>query len=133
MGEAAPARLDVITRHRLGLLGLQADEVIEAPLDKRLRATYAAFLERVPYENLSDDRACREHPNEPDTWPRLEADIRAQHVPADVELTADSDYGTRYEIAAPLTGPSGRTVVFRSVWQIDLGSDRPRLITMYPG
>jgi uncharacterized protein DUF6883 len=41
-------------------------------------------------------------------------------------------WGTRYDIVAPLTGPSGDTVMFRSVWQIDLGSDQPRLITMYP-
>jgi hypothetical protein len=69
---------------------------------------------------------------EADDWPRLEADIRAQHFPVDVESMTGSDYGTRYEIVAPLTGPFGRTIVFRSVWQIDVGSNRPRLITMYP-
>ena len=63
----------------------------------------------------------------------METDIRAGHLTADVDLSAESsDYGTRFEIVAPLTGPLGRTVTFRSIWQIDVGTDYPRLITMYP-
>jgi Domain of unknown function (DUF4926) len=65
-------------------------------------------------------------------WQQLEADIRAQHLTAEVELETESEYGDRYEIAAPLTGPNGRSILFRSIWQIDIGTDRPRLITMYP-
>lgn len=63
---------------------------------------------------------------------RLEADLRRQHLPADVASTFKTDYGMRYEIVAPLGGPNGRTVLFRSVWQIDTGTDYPRLITMVP-
>jgi hypothetical protein len=63
---------------------------------------------------------------------RLEADLRAQHLTADVAEESDSDYGKSYVIVAPLNTPSGRSVVFRSVWQIDTGTDYPRLITMYP-
>ena len=63
---------------------------------------------------------------------RLEADLRRQHVPADVATTLATDYGIRYEIVAPLVGPNGRIVLFRSVWQIDTGTDYPRLITMVP-
>jgi hypothetical protein len=70
VGEAAPARMDVITRHRLCMLGLDADGVIDGPLAERLRTTYRGFVERVPYENLSDNLAAAEHPNEPDAWPR---------------------------------------------------------------
>jgi hypothetical protein len=51
-------------------------------------------------------------------------------LPADVAESKQSDYGVRYDIVAPLTGPVGRTVEFRSVWQIDVGTDVPRLITM---
>ena len=65
-------------------------------------------------------------------WQRLEADLRSQHLTADVDHTEESDYGTRFVILAPLTGPAGRTMLFRSVWQIDIGTDSPRLITMYP-
>ncbi len=68
----------------------------------------------------------------PDDWQRLETDIREGHLTADVDQLAESDYGTRFEIVAPLIGPTGRSVNFRSIWQIDLGTDYPRLITMYP-
>lgn len=67
-----------------------------------------------------------------ESWQQLEADIRAVHLPADVSGSKESDYGTAYSIIAPLTGPGGRTVIFHSVWQIDVGTDVPRLITMYP-
>lgn len=65
-------------------------------------------------------------------WSKLEADVRRDLLPQDVREEVNSDYGQRYEIVAPLTGPNGRIVVFRSIWQIDIGTDRPRLITMYP-
>ena len=65
-------------------------------------------------------------------WRRLESDLRSMHLSEDVVATVATIWGMRYEIVAPLTGPSGDSVVFRSVWQIDLGSDCPRLITMYP-
>jgi hypothetical protein len=67
-----------------------------------------------------------------DEWPQLESDIRAQFLPCDVAFTKDTPWGMRYEIVAPLAGPVGKAVVFRSIWQIDRGTDAPRLITMYP-
>ena len=68
-----------------------------------------------------------------DDWRRLEADIRRHHLPAEVVAEADTGYGRRYEILAPLPGATGQTITFRSIWQIDLGTDYPRLLTMYPG
>jgi hypothetical protein len=62
----------------------------------------------------------------------LDADLRAQHLTADVECQTDSDYGDRFEIVAPLIGPNRRSILFRSIWQIDIGTDYPRLITIYP-
>jgi len=67
-----------------------------------------------------------------EAWQRLEADIRAFHVTAEVARQVDTAYGTRYEIVAPLPGVGGRPAAFRSVWQVDLGTDSPRLLTMYP-
>jgi hypothetical protein len=63
---------------------------------------------------------------------QLEHDLRRWHLIEDYVATSQSLWGTRYEIVAPLTGPSGDTFLFRSIWQIDLGTDIPRLITMYP-
>jgi hypothetical protein len=65
-------------------------------------------------------------------WEQLDADLRAQHLTADVECQTDSDYGDRFEIVAPLIGPNRRSILFRSIWQIDIGTDYPRLITIYP-
>ena len=65
-------------------------------------------------------------------YQRLEADLRAQHLTAEAFEDAESDYGKSYVIVAPLNTPSGTSVVFRSVWQIDTGTDYARLITMYP-
>jgi hypothetical protein len=67
-----------------------------------------------------------------DDWRRLEADIRTQHLAAEVDRETKTEYGTRYEIVAALSGPGGQAVTFRSVWQVDTGTDYPRLITMYP-
>jgi hypothetical protein len=69
---------------------------------------------------------------QPDDWQRLESDLHTQHLTAEVDRVADTDYGPRYEIVAPLVGPAGRPVTFRSIWQIDIGTQAPRLITMYP-
>ena len=56
---------------------------------------------------------------------RLAEDVHQQHSTADVVEQRDTLWGMRYDIVAPLTGPSGDTVMFRSVCQIDLGSDQP--------
>jgi hypothetical protein len=65
-------------------------------------------------------------------WQQLDSDLRSTHLAEDVVATSLTVWGSRYEIVGPLTGPTGDTVLFRSVWQIDLGTNTPRLITMYP-
>lgn len=65
-------------------------------------------------------------------WQQLAADLRGMHLEEEFVATRETPWGTRYEVVAPLTGPIGDTVLFRSVWQIDLGTDLPRLVTMYP-
>lgn len=65
-------------------------------------------------------------------WSQLDADLRQQHLAEEFVAASPTPWGDRYEIVAPLSGPNGDTVLFRSVWQIDLGSDAPRLITMDP-
>jgi hypothetical protein len=67
-----------------------------------------------------------------DAWQLLEADLRTQHLTLDVAVTKDNSHGQRFEISGPLATPSGRRIVFQSVWQIDKGTELPRLITLYP-
>jgi hypothetical protein len=62
----------------------------------------------------------------------LESDLRAQHLTLDVTRTSENAYGVVYEIDGPIKTPSGKTLRFCSIWQVDAGTDVPRLITMYP-
>jgi len=62
--------VDAITRHRLGLLGLAADDLRRLDPTTRRETVYARFIERIPYETLSNHRACCEHPDQPSAWPR---------------------------------------------------------------
>ena len=62
----------------------------------------------------------------------LESDLRAQHLSLDATRTLETPYGVVYEIEGPIRTPSGKTVRFCSIWQIDTGTQVPRFITMYP-
>lgn len=44
---------------------------------------------------------------------------------------SESEYGTKYKYRIPVTGPNGKTKNVIAVYQIDKGSDTPRLITNY--
>lgn len=68
-----------------------------------------------------------------DSWKRLEADLRTQHLSKTARLAGSTRYGQKYEIRAILQGPIGRPALVVSVWVIPAGEDRPRLITAYPG
>src|SRR4051812_44515632 len=67
-----------------------------------------------------------------ENWQQLESDLRAQHLNLDVATVSDNEYGRRFEIIGPIRTPTGRSVIFVSIWQIDIGTNDPRLITMYP-
>ena len=67
-----------------------------------------------------------------ENWQQLETDIRDAHLSADVDVVKDTGYGMRYEISAYLSTPVGRPLLVRTVWQIDRGTDFPRLITLIP-
>jgi hypothetical protein len=67
-----------------------------------------------------------------DNWQQLEADIRRFHLPEDVNLVTETAYGTRYQISANLITPIERPLMVKTVWQIDINTDLPRLITLVP-
>ena len=62
----------------------------------------------------------------------LASDLRAQHLLLDVTRTHENAYGDVYEIEGPIKTPSGKSVRFCSVWQVDTGTNVPRFISMYP-
>jgi len=67
-----------------------------------------------------------------DDWSRLADDLRLYHLTADITIVRETPYGTRYEIRASLDTPNGRSLTVRSIWQIDIGTDYPRFITLFP-
>lgn len=63
---------------------------------------------------------------------RLAADLRTQHLSLNAMRTSQNAYGVSYRIEAEIVTPSGKSVRFCSIWQIDAGTETPRFITMYP-
>lgn len=71
--------LDLITRHRLQMLGIDASPLeAEAPR-ARAERVHARFVERLPFENLSNHRACRASPRDPTVWPRATDRVLRDH------------------------------------------------------
>lgn len=62
--------VDAITRHRLGLLEVDVQDLRLLPPRGRMDRIYRRFLRRIPYETLSNHRSCCERPDDPDAWPR---------------------------------------------------------------
>jgi len=57
------------------------------------------------------------------------AQLEAQLSSAPAVLTAKTKFGPRYRVAVEIVGSNGRRATLTTYWQIDNGSDRPRLIT----
>jgi hypothetical protein len=67
-----------------------------------------------------------------ENWQQLESDIRKFHLVADVNVIKETAYGMRYEISTNLMTPINRQLFVKTVWQIDTGTNFPRLITLVP-
>lgn len=53
-----------------------------------------------------------------------------EHLPeAPAQPGKSTEYGDRYEVETPIKGPNGKEGTLVTVWQVDKGSDHPRLIT----
>jgi hypothetical protein len=66
-----------------------------------------------------------------ENWQRLESDLRDQHLILEATFDDVTIYGIQYVVVAPINGPARRANM-KSVWQYDVGSEVPRLITAYP-
>ncbi|VAX09557.1 hypothetical protein MNBD_GAMMA26-345 [hydrothermal vent metagenome] len=65
-------------------------------------------------------------------WNLLSEDLRS-FLQKQVHRTEKSEYGCKYEINGPLTGPFNKTAYIVTVWIILDGEERPRFVTAYPG
>lgn len=50
----------------------------------------------------------------------------------EVTMITESAWGPRYHVDGIIETPDGRNPRIKTVWQIDLGTDYPRLITAHP-
>src|SRR5437867_4122285 len=66
-------------------------------------------------------------------WNVLAEALRQLALAADVKKSVASPHGRKYVLDGWLATPSGRPASVRTIWIVDTGSDRPRLVTAYPG
>ena len=67
-----------------------------------------------------------------ENWEILAESLRKHGVCHPVVKTVAFAYGTRYTVEGNIETPDGRNPSVRTVWIIEVGSVRPRLITAYP-
>ena len=68
----------------------------------------------------------------PENWRELADALKAAASAYEVALVEETEFGVKYVIEGPLYAPDGRNPRVRAIWQIDWGSDRPRLVSAYP-
>jgi hypothetical protein len=67
-----------------------------------------------------------------DDWETLAIALKRHGEENDVVKEKESGFGPRYEVEGELVVPDGRRPRVRTVWQVDIGQDAPRLITAHP-
>ena len=68
-----------------------------------------------------------------ENWPELQRDLLRIAAGGDAVHGKLSRFGNKYEIAAILQGPSGRSAAVVTVWIVRHGEEIPRLVTAMPG
>jgi hypothetical protein len=67
-----------------------------------------------------------------DHWQGFAEALRLQATDLEVVKVVETVHGLRYHVDGVLETPDGRNPQVKTVWQMDVGSDFPRLITAYP-
>ena len=67
-----------------------------------------------------------------DNWQALSDALMALGSAYEVAKVEETEFGVKYVVEGLLSAPDGRKPRVRTIWQIDWGSDRPRLISAYP-
>ena len=67
-----------------------------------------------------------------DNWREFADALLAVGRGYDVIEIDETAFGPQYTVEGWINTPDGRDPYIRTVWQIDTGSDYPRLITAYP-
>lgn len=64
-------------------------------------------------------------------WTALQHALARHPMENPVLLSMVSQHGTKYVVECALRTPDGRNPCLRSVWIVDHGAERPRLVTAY--
>jgi len=65
-------------------------------------------------------------------WQTLAEALRGLALVAHVTDRVESRHGQKYVVDGRMDTPSKRSPLVRTIWIIDRGLDRPRLVTAYP-
>jgi uncharacterized protein DUF6883 len=65
-------------------------------------------------------------------WEVLAVALKEHGAENEVLKSKDTGFGPRYEVEGELPAPDGRRPRVRTVWQVDVDQEAPRLITAYP-
>lgn len=60
---------------------------------------------------------------------RLLQDIRKQLLPLDAEFHEETEYGPKYRIRGPLTGPNGRVLRVVTIWLKENATNQTKFVT----
>ena len=66
------------------------------------------------------------------SWDVFAEALKLQGSTHEVVRTVETVHGPRYYVDGIIETPDGRNPRVRTVWQVDPGSDSPRLITAHP-
>ena len=65
-------------------------------------------------------------------WEVFAGALRVHGGAHEVARTVETLHGPRYYVDGTIETPDGRNPRVRTVWQVDIGTDYPRLITAHP-
>ena len=67
-----------------------------------------------------------------DDWASLAAALCRLAVATEAAQSMETVHGTKYVLDGRLETPGGKAPLVRTIWIVDRGLDRPRLVTAYP-
>ena len=67
-----------------------------------------------------------------DEWALLASALRRLALATEVAKSVETVHGIKYILDGGMETPGGKRPVVRTIWIVDCGLDRPRLVTAYP-
>jgi uncharacterized protein DUF6883 len=68
----------------------------------------------------------------PEAWLVFVTALQRLAAEGEAEVVEQSEYGQKFVVRGQISGPGARPAEVESVWIVQAGDDRPRLVTVYP-